>query len=62
MEKKIKQTKPKKRANPGNKGITPFTERPSERDGSASAEGKEASDLFSYFTANIIKEEKLFTR
>jgi len=47
-------------------GIMPFTERPSE-DNSSEGAGKSkekmhASELFSQFTANIIKEEKIFVR
>lgn len=63
MQKKTKQTKSGKRVkSASNKGIQPFTERPSERDDNPNSKGKDASDLFSYFTANIIREEKLFTR
>ena len=63
MQRKVKQTKPRKRIRAvTTKGIQPFTERPSERAESSNGEGKDASDLFSYFTANIIREEKLFTR
>ncbi len=40
------------------KGITTFTEKPSERE----KQSNEAFDLFSRFTADIIKEEKLFVR
>jgi hypothetical protein len=46
-------------------GIVPFTERPSEERSQAAPGtqgGLHASELFSLFTANIIKEEKLFTR
>ena len=56
MQKKAKPMKDKKRVWVSDKGLTPFTERPSQR------EDKEVSELFSYFTANIIREEKLFTR
>jgi hypothetical protein len=40
------------------KGITTFTEKPSERD----RQSNQAFDLFSRFTADIIKEEQLFVR
>ena len=49
-------------------GILPFTEEPSEERKSDAGDSKEsdgrigASDLFSMFTANIIKEEVVFTR
>jgi hypothetical protein len=56
MQKKAKQKRDKKRVGVSDKGLRPFTERPSQRD------GKEVSQLFCYFTANIIREEKLFTR
>ena len=56
MQKKVKSTRDKKRVRVSDKGLKPFTERPSDRD------GREVTELFSYFTANIIKEEKLFTR
>ena len=56
MQKKTKQGKGKKREWITDKGLRPFTERPSQ------PEGKEVSELFSYFTANIIREEKQFTR
>ena len=52
MQKKTKQGKGKKREWITDKGLRPFTERPSQ------PEGKEVSELFSYFTANIIREEK----
>ena len=47
-------------------GIMPFTEKPSE-DTSLEAKGKSAhkmhaTELFSQFTANVIKEEKIFVR
>jgi len=47
-------------------GIMPYTEKPSE-DTSLDNKGKSkdklhASDLFSQFTANVIKEEKIFVR
>jgi hypothetical protein len=40
------------------KGIKSFTEKPADRE----ASNKEAFDLFSRFTADIIREEKLFLR
>ncbi len=40
------------------KGIKSFTEKPADRE----ANSKEAFDLFSKFTAEIIREEKLFLR
>lgn len=46
-------------------GFLPFTEKPSvERDFEKEEEkdSLNASDLFSIFTANIIKEEVIFTR
>ena len=46
-------------------GIHPFEEKPSEDKISHGGNGKDqlqASDLFSLFTANIIKEDKPFTR
>ena len=67
MPKKLKSVKQPiaslTRNSPG--GILPFVERPSEersQGGSTSRDGLEASELFSLFTANIIKEQKLFTR
>lgn len=44
--------------------ILPFTEYPSDRHSlnEEKKDGLEASDLFSFFTANIIKEEVIFTR
>jgi hypothetical protein len=45
--------------------IVPFTERPSDARSSTDANSRDklvAADLFSLFTANIIKEEKIFTR
>ena len=47
-------------------GILPFTEKPSDKYLEQKEEsGKneiQACDLFSYFTADIIKEERIFTR
>ncbi|MEO6814752.1 MAG: hypothetical protein ABI172_12540 [Ginsengibacter sp.] len=48
-------------------GILPFTETPSSSEFDGDKEGTskaeiQASDLFSFFTANIIKEEIVFTR
>lgn len=40
------------------KGIKSFTEKPSDRE----ADSKEAFELFTQFTADIIKEEKIFLR
>ena len=45
--------------------IIPFTERPSDARSSAVANSRDklvAADLFSLFTADIIKEDKIFTR
>ena len=41
-------------------GILPFTEKPSED--TKSKDKLQASELFSQFTANVIKEEKIFVR
>lgn len=69
MKKRIKQLEKKitgriKKAKA--RGILPFTERPSEEQSSKNVAGAKdnlgASDLFSLFTADIIKEGKLFTR
>ncbi len=47
-------------------GILPFTEKPSSRHFNDKEENGineiRASDLFSFFTADIIKEEVIFTR
>jgi hypothetical protein len=47
-------------------GIMPFTEKPSvdaPSDGKSRTDNKmHASELFSQFTANVIKEEKIFVR
>jgi hypothetical protein len=45
--------------------IVPFTERPSDARNSAESNSRNqllAADLFSLFTADIIKEDKIFTR
>jgi hypothetical protein len=45
--------------------IIPFTERPSDARSSTESNSRDklvAADLFSLFTADIIKEEKIFTR
>lgn len=48
------------------KGILPFPGQPSQEgsstDSAAANHRLPASDLFSFFTADIIKEKKLFTR
>ena len=48
------------------RGISPFTEQPSQESATNMSTGSKtnlaASDLFSLFTADIIKEQKLFTR
>jgi hypothetical protein len=59
MKNKLKQEKagtPIKTRLP--KGIKTFTEKPSERE----TQSNEAFDLFSKFTADIIRQEKLFVR
>jgi hypothetical protein len=48
-------------------GILPFTEKPSnqyfnEKDDELAADEIHASDLFSFFTADIIKEKVVFVR
>lgn len=47
-------------------GILPFTEKPSNNYSNEKEQhpmdGFQASELFSFFTANIIKEEVTFTR
>lgn len=40
----------------------PFTEKPSDEPSPEQKNILEASDLFSHFTANIIKEEVIFVR
>ena len=45
--------------------IVPFTERPSDARSAAESNSRDklvAADLFSLFTADIIKEQKIFTR
>lgn len=42
--------------------IFPFTEKPTKSPEESSTESIEASDLFSFFTADIIKQKVLFTR
>lgn len=49
----------------GEKVVRPFTELPSHsrlHEGPDAKQKLQASDLFSLFTANIIKEDKVFTR
>jgi hypothetical protein len=43
-------------------GMKPFTERPSEDRNESKKERLGAADLFSLFTADIIREEVVFTR
>jgi hypothetical protein len=45
--------------------IVPFTEKPSDARTTTESNSRDslvAADLFSLFTANIIKEDKIFTR
>ena len=45
--------------------IVPFTERPSDARNSGDSNSRDklvAADLFALFTADIIKEDKIFTR
>lgn len=65
MRKKEKQTKKLIRLveKKSGRGILPFTERPSEEETKTTDRSRlAASDLFSLYTADIIKEEKLFIR
>jgi hypothetical protein len=59
MKNKLKQEKAGKQIKTRlPKGIKSFTEKPSGKE----AHSDEAADLFSKFTADIIKQEKLFVR
>lgn len=66
MDKSLKPTQTKRNiaGKKSKNDICPFTERPAGNRQKAGNDGGNlaAADLFSHFTANIIKENTLFTR